>query len=64
MLRENDIFARLGGEEFVLFLATADETTAINIAKRINTAIRNNTFDFAPDLNLTVSIGISHNTVV
>jgi diguanylate cyclase (GGDEF)-like protein len=62
ILRENDIFARLGGEEFVLCLPDTDETTAIHIAKRINTAIRNSTFDFAPDLNLTVSIGISHNT--
>ncbi len=62
MLRENDIFVRFGGEEFILFLATADEIAAIDIAKRINNTLRHTTFDFAPDLQLTVSIGISHHT--
>lgn len=62
MLRQNDVFARFGGEEFVLFLATADEQSAINIAKRINAAVRETTFDMAPELKVTVSIGISHNS--
>ena len=62
MLRENDIFVRFGGEEFVLFLGTTDKPAAIDIAKRINAALRNTQFDCAPDLTLTVSIGISHNT--
>lgn len=63
MLRENDVFARFGGEEFVLFLATVDEMTAIDIAKRINKTVRNTTFDALPDLQVTVSIGISNNTL-
>ena len=61
-LRENDIFARFGGEEFVLFLSGTDKSTAIEIAQSINTAIRHASFDFAPDLKLTVSIGLSNNT--
>jgi len=63
ILRENDIFARFGGEEFVLFLPAADKRTAIEIAERINTAVKNTIFDFAPDLKLTVSIGISYNVI-
>ncbi len=62
VLREHDILARYGGEEFVLFLPSTDKDTAIEIAKRINIAVKNKTFDFAPDLKITVSIGISHNT--
>ncbi|MEN8148093.1 MAG: diguanylate cyclase [Campylobacterota bacterium] len=62
MLREDDVFARFGGEEFVLFLPAVDEPTAVNIAKRINTAVRSTQFKDAPDLEVTVSIGISHST--
>ena len=63
MVRENDIFARFGGEEFVLFLPDTDKTTAIEIAKRINVAINDIKIDSVPDLNVAVSIGISHNTL-
>ena len=62
VLRENDTFARIGGEEFVLFLANTDKTTAISIAERINDSLKSTTFDFDPELRLTVSIGISHST--
>jgi len=60
IIRENDVFARFGGEEFVLFLPDTDKTTAMEIAKRINTAVSNTKINSIPDLNVTVSIGISH----
>ncbi|MEA3455657.1 MAG: diguanylate cyclase [Campylobacterota bacterium] len=63
ILRDEDIFARFGGEEFVLFFSSTDKKSVIEIAERINTAVRNATFDFAPGLKITVSIGISHNTL-
>lgn len=62
MIREDDIFARFGGEEFVLFLPDTDKKTAIEIAKRINNTISKSKIDSQPDLSFTVSIGISHNT--
>ncbi len=62
MIRENDIFARLGGEEFVLYLPDTDKTTAIEIAKRINTAVSHAKIDDIEELKVTVSIGISYNT--
>ncbi len=62
MLRKYDVFARFGGEEFVLFLPAVDEETAVNVAKRINTAVRSTRFEAVADLKVTVSIGISHST--
>ena len=60
ILRKDDMFVRFGGEEFVILLATAEKETAIGIAKRINKAVRETSFSAAPELRVTVSIGISH----
>jgi len=62
IMRKNDIFARIGGEEFVLYLPDTDDITAIEIAEKIKSNIEENEITFAEDLALTVSIGISRNT--
>ena len=62
LIREDDIFARFGGEEFVLFLPHTDVSTASKRAKKINTSLSNYLFECATELNVTVSIGISVNT--
>jgi len=62
IIREDDIFARFGGEEFVLFLPHTDKLTALTLAKKINMALYNYVIISAPDLTVTVSIGISYNT--
>jgi len=59
-LREHDLFARMGGEEFCVILAESDEATAIIIAERIRAAcsqqplIFNNT-----PIQFTLSAGVS-----
>jgi len=60
--RKNDIFARFGGEEFVLFLPNTDKLTAYRLAQQINTATSNYIIIAAPNLTVTVSIGISTET--
>lgn len=62
LIREDDIFARFGGEEFVLFLPHTDKLTAFKLAKKINTTLSNYIIIAAPGLHVTVSIGISCNT--
>lgn len=59
-LRDNDVFVRYGGEEFVALLSNIDEAKALEIAERVRKAIQalviafNETF-----ISVTVSIGVS-----
>lgn len=62
LIREDDIFARFGGEEFVLFLPHTNKHTAFKLAQEINTKLSNYIIISAPKLQVTVSIGISTNT--
>lgn len=39
LLRDGDIFARIGGEEFVVLLPSTDVAAAIRLAERLRTAI-------------------------
>ncbi|MEI6577925.1 MAG: PAS domain S-box protein [Eubacteriales bacterium] len=52
--RENDIAARIGGDEFVVLLPKADTINAKETISRINTAISNEQFN---NLVLSVSVG-------
>lgn len=58
-VRENDAAARIGGEEFAVFLPGASLAEAIAVSERICRSIEH--LDFASDagerINLTVSIG-------
>lgn len=56
-LREVDIAARLGGEEFVLALADTSLVSAQKICTRI--AARLASIKLAPELTLTMSVGIT-----
>lgn len=55
-LRKQDVFARIGGEEFACLLATADEQTAVQVAERIRGGFAHLPL-LAPGL-LSVSIGV------
>lgn len=56
-LREEDVFARVGGEEFMIILPQTDISTAFEIAERIRHRIES--FSFDPDQSITLSIGVS-----
>ncbi len=56
-IRQSDIFARWGGEEFVLITTDTDIVTAQKIAEKIRNAIEIHTF---PEVkNVTASFGLS-----
>lgn len=60
IMRESDIFARVGGEEFAIILHNTPLDGAQVIAEKIRKMIENKTFIYHDTaINLTVSIGIS-----
>ena len=60
MLREYDIFGRLGGEEFGIFLAKTSPKTAEEVAERIRETIMQHNFEVDGNIiKVTLSIGIS-----
>lgn len=62
LIRENDMLARWGGEEFLLFLPDTDPTGATIICERIRAAVEETEFKLQGDseyLRVSVSIGIA-----
>jgi diguanylate cyclase (GGDEF)-like protein len=58
-LRESDIFARLGGEEFVAILADADEKVALGLAERVRERLAQAGFAISGwPVALNVSVGV------
>ena len=60
VLREGDLFGRLGGEEFGIFLDNITPASAIELAERCREAI--NQCPFTPDgeeHSLTISVGVA-----
>jgi diguanylate cyclase (GGDEF)-like protein len=59
-LRETDILARYGGDEFVVMLTETTEDRAFEVAERIRAAVENTSFSSSGErVSSTVSIGIS-----
>ena len=59
-VRENDLAARIGGEEFALIIQNDDVKVAFNIAERIRVAFSKSTFHVnGKSVRCTVSIGVS-----
>jgi diguanylate cyclase (GGDEF)-like protein len=58
-IREGDIFARFGGEEFALLLPNTSLHAAENIAERLRVSIAGSQFLLDQDLTVTVSMGLS-----
>ena len=61
-LRDFDIFARFGGEEFVILLPETTEDQAYAVAERLRELVEKLTVttDDKTEVNCTVSIGLSH----
>lgn len=59
-LRDNDVFVRYGGEEFVSLMSDVDESKALDIAERIRETIQVQSFSFNElPVPVTISIGVS-----
>lgn len=60
IFRSNDLFGRIGGEEFAALLPETDINQARNVAERFIEAVRDQTIEFNEiNLSFTVSIGIA-----
>ncbi|MFN4087445.1 MAG: diguanylate cyclase [Alphaproteobacteria bacterium] len=60
LVRETDVVARFGGEEFVLLLTDSDEAAALAAAERLREAIGSASVPTVRgDLRVTVSIGVA-----
>lgn len=59
-LREEDIFARLGGEEFVMALMSTEGRDAMDIAERLRRQVMNHTFmEEGTAIQVTISCGVA-----
>lgn len=57
-LREHDVLARLGGEEFVILLPHTDAARAVLVAERLRAAVESAPVDTAAGLfHITISLG-------
>ena len=60
IIRPSDIFCRLGGEEFVLYLPNTDEKTAFKLAESIRKEVEHiNTKYSCHNFSITLSVGVS-----
>lgn len=59
-LRETDIIARVGGEEFAIILVNADDKTGENVANKIRNSVETKVFNIENrEIRITVSIGLT-----
>ncbi len=59
-VRQEDLFARCGGEEFVIVLVETTKDGAVLVAERVREAVAKHQFRFeSSPINLTISIGIA-----
>ncbi|WP_241651911.1 GGDEF domain-containing protein [Pseudoalteromonas phenolica] len=59
LLRKEDIFARIGGEEFAILLPCTDITSANRVAERVRREVESSLFCGIQKIQLTVSIGLT-----
>lgn len=57
IIRQYDIFGRLGGEEFAIILPEVDEQDALDLCERIRTKVEE--VGFTRKIPITISIGIA-----
>ncbi|KZY36023.1 hypothetical protein A3752_11760 [Oleiphilus sp. HI0081] len=60
LLRESDIFARFGGEEFAILLENTSSEDAVTVAQNIIDVVEGQLFEFeGHNIKVTVSVGIA-----
>jgi diguanylate cyclase (GGDEF)-like protein len=59
ILREGDVFGRIGGEEFAILLPGASVEEAFECAERIRLAVAEKPLVQEPELSVTISLGVS-----
>lgn len=61
-LRDDDLFARMGGEEFIIFLKSVNYDDANRIAERIRNVVEQTPMpiNHSTKVHITVSMGITH----
>lgn len=63
LIRENDFFARTGGEEFCLLLLGSNLKVATEVAERVRTTIEGHPFTFeSKKIPITISAGVALKT--
>ncbi|WP_087504857.1 GGDEF domain-containing protein [Neiella marina] len=63
MIRNQDGFGRWGGEEFILLCPGTNLEQALKVAEKIRLMISEHNFELEPSKQVTVSIGISINSL-
>lgn len=58
-IREIDVLARWGGEEFVVILPETDASGGVLAAEKIRAVVAEEPFEGNPDLKVTISAGVS-----
>jgi len=58
-LRQTDILARFGGEEFVILLPHTPETEGVKLAEKLQTTVELTPLHSIPELSVTISIGVA-----
>lgn len=59
-IRQNDIFGRWGGEEFILICPKTDKDQAKRLAEKLRLVIEQNHLETLLELEITISIGATH----
>jgi len=56
-IREDDIFARWGGNEFLVISPRASRSIVLGLGEKLRTVVTSHVFDLQPEIRITVSIG-------
>ncbi|RZA14049.1 MAG: GGDEF domain-containing protein, partial [Proteobacteria bacterium] len=55
-IRRDDLFARIGGDEFLVYMQVRDEQAGLTVAHRLHRAMNTATTDFEEDLECSVGV--------
>lgn len=62
-IRESDVIARWGGEEFIILLPDCQLDDAVRLAEALRQRVRHHTFSLHPERTVTLSAGVAQFTI-